>query len=126
MKFKTFSEFVQSTSPEGKAEFTSELLEQIGENTETLEISMETPKALRELATAEFNKNGESALYREYMSRLMETGEEVEPEMGEKITFEIEDRLNVNKEISFGSSCAQFCQSTRTNSSLGNYTRKGK
>lgn len=126
MKFKTFSEFAQSTSPEGKVEFTSELTEQIGESTENLETSMETPEVLRELAMAEFYMNGESALYREYMSRMMETGKEVETETGEKITFEVDDRLNESKEIHFGSSCQEFCQSTRTNSTKGSYTRKGK
>lgn len=62
---------------------------------------------------------------REFPASKKEKADDAETAKEEKITFEVDDRLNRSREIHFGSSCEEYCQRTESKSSKGNYTRRG-
>lgn len=75
---------------------------------------------LRE-AEAEGNKD-----MAEYYRRKGLQEAEIQTEDKDEKEFSVDEKLNQNEEDEFGSSCAEFCQKTRTNSSVGNYSSRGR
>ena len=75
------------------------------------------------IKAAEMAGNKDMAEY--YRQKELQEAE-TETEEAEEAEFEVDEKLNHNEEDEFGSSCADFCQKTRTNSSKGNYSSRGR
>lgn len=95
-------------------------LEQQEINTQNNEIGGLYAEYIKE---AEAAGNKDMAEYYRYKERQEA---EIEAKESEEAELEVDEKLNHNEEDEFGSSCADFCQKTRTNSSNGNYSRRGR